>query len=147
MRDGRTDILRENNDHLFGRGLVGQKAIFSVAYRLMPTVLLVFMTIDYRKICLAGNGMSECILMLRTRLKVFTDKISLFRQCFHRYDNLNKLIILLSNNVNIMSLLVKNLADPLGQPKFTVGRDHFFHTFCTFKSTKTKQQKTMFATG
>ena len=23
--DGRTDILRENNDHLFGRGLVGQQ--------------------------------------------------------------------------------------------------------------------------
>ena len=23
--DGRTDTLRENNDHLFGRGLVGQQ--------------------------------------------------------------------------------------------------------------------------
>ena len=44
--------------------------------------------------------------------------------------------------------------DPLGQPKVTGGRDHFFRTCCPsvcpsplFKSSKTKQQKTMFATG
>ena len=45
--------------------------------------------------------------------------------------------------------------DPLGQPKVTAGRDHCFSTcspyvrtsVLTFKSRKTKQQKTMFATG
>ena len=26
--DGRTDTLRENNDHLFGLGLVGQQSLF-----------------------------------------------------------------------------------------------------------------------
>ena len=41
--------------------------------------------------------------------------------------------------------------DPFGQPKVTAGRDHCFRT-CSirpsplFKSRKTKQQKTMFAT-
>ena len=44
--------------------------------------------------------------------------------------------------------------DPHGQPKVTAGRDHCFRTCCPsvrpsplFKSRKTKQQKTMFATG
>ena len=44
--------------------------------------------------------------------------------------------------------------DPLDQPKVTAGRDHCFRTCCPsvrpsplFKSRKTKQQKTMFATG
>ena len=40
--------------------------------------------------------------------------------------------------------------DPLGQPKITAGRDNCFRTCCPsvlFKSRKTKQQKTMFATG
>ena len=43
------------------------------------------------------------------------------------------------------------MIDPLGQPKVTAGRDHRFRTCCPsvrpFKSRKTKQQKTMFATG
>ena len=44
--------------------------------------------------------------------------------------------------------------DPLGQPKLTAGRDYCFRTCCPyvrtsplFKSSKTKQQKTIFATG
>ena len=41
--------------------------------------------------------------------------------------------------------------DPLGQPKVTPGKDNCFRTCCPsvhlFKSRKTKQQKTMFATG
>ena len=48
---------------------------------------------------------------------------------------------------------LKNI-DPLGQPKITAGRNNCFRTCCpsvrlspVFKSRKTKQQKTMFATG
>ena len=44
--------------------------------------------------------------------------------------------------------------DPLGQPKVTAGRDNCFRTCCPsvrsyilFKSRKTKQQNTIFATG
>ena len=44
--------------------------------------------------------------------------------------------------------------DPLGHPTATAGRDHSFRTYCPSvrpspfsKSSKTKQQITMFATG
>ena len=45
------------------------------------------------------------------------------------------------------------LFDPRGQPTVTAGSDHCFHTCCPSvrphfsQSSKTKQQKTMFATG
>ena len=46
------------------------------------------------------------------------------------------------------------IVDPLGQPTVKAGRDHCFRKCCPsvrqfplFKSSKTKQQKTMFATG
>ena len=40
--------------------------------------------------------------------------------------------------------------DPLGQPTVTAGSDYYFRTCCPsplFRSSKTKQQKTMVATG
>ena len=50
--------------------------------------------------------------------------------------------------VNWRKLGQQESIDPLSQPKATAGRDHCFRTCCpSVNSRKTKQQKTMFATG
>ena len=68
---------------------------------------------------------------------------------------LTSLISFCTKQVNLLSDVQHGqYIDPLGQPEITAGRDHCFRTCCPsirpsplFKSSKSKQKKTMVATG